>query len=67
MREYWQEFSLPAADEAPIVRQYHDSDREQVFQFTREAFPPEDSTCVLAQWAWRCEGSLFTSPLGPAV
>jgi hypothetical protein len=59
--------SLAAADEAPIVRQYHDSDREQVFQFIREAFPPEDSARVLAQWAWRCEGSPFTSPLGPAV
>lgn len=58
---------MAAADEVPIVRQYNADDRELVFQFIRETFSPDDSARALAQWAWRCEGNPFTSPLGPAV
>lgn len=58
---------MAAADEAPIVRQYRAGDREQLFQFIREVFSPDDSARLLAQWAWRCDESPFTAPLGPAV
>jgi hypothetical protein len=36
---------LAAVDEAPIVRQYRDGDREQLFQFIREVFSPDDGPC----------------------
>lgn len=38
---------MSVSDEAPIVHQYRAGDREQLFQFIREAFSPDDSARLL--------------------
>ena len=51
----------------PQLHLFQASDRAEVLDFIREVFPPEVSTRLIAQWAWRYEGSPFTLPEGPDV
>jgi len=47
-------------DETPVIQIYRASNRAELFDFLREAFPPDVSARLIAQWVWRYEESPFT-------
>jgi hypothetical protein len=50
--------------EEPILHQYQVSDRAEVLEFIREAFPAHVSQRLIAQWTWRYEASPLASAEG---
>jgi hypothetical protein len=54
-------------DEAPVLHDYHASDREDVFRFIREVYPAEESAYLINQWHWKFEANPFTPATGPDV
>jgi hypothetical protein len=49
-------------DETPVLHQYCADDREELFAFLREVYPPEISARLLGQWQWKFEDNPFNSP-----
>ena len=47
-------------NDAPVIHQYHTSDRAELFDFIREAYSPADSARLLTQWVWKYESSPAT-------